>query len=124
MKNKNEGYALNLVTLAAIEAVYQVSLSEDERRLLTAAPLGDLEGQRQYLLRRALDPCRCPACQSIICIYSAASGGYDATGARYDNDNDYACPFCKALLHYWLNLTGQQGFDLQPGQTITTGKQA
>ena len=113
-------------TLDVVEQIYQIVLTERQRFLLTTSKtlLTPLEQQAAYLMRRALDRCKCPACKSVICIASAADGGYDPEGSDVVSDDAYGCPFCKARLHWWLDLRGPSGFELQDGQTVTTGKQA
>lgn len=109
-------------TLDQIEKIYGITLTERQRMLLTTqkALLDPLDQQRQFVLRMALAPCRCPACKAVICQVSASTGDWDTEMDRHTSDDAYACPSCQALLTWYLTFQGQQGFTLQPGQTITT----
>jgi hypothetical protein len=113
-------------TLDVVEQLYQIKLTERQRLLLTTskALLAPLEQQAAYLMRMALTPCKCPACKAVICLASAADDGYNPESSVVTSDDSYGCPFCQARLHWFLTLSGHQGFELQDGQTITTGKQA
>jgi hypothetical protein len=98
-----------------LEALYSIVFDDRERTLLThnEAMLNHLDGQRKYLLSRALEPHQCPGCNGVICQRSTGWSLGKSTA-----DEDYMCPICSAKLTWHLAITGQTAFTLNPGQAI------
>lgn len=106
-------------TIGTLEQVFRITLGKQQRMLLTTPPglLDPIERQHAYLLRMALTPVPCPACQIAICQLSASPDGFDPGGSV--PDDSYVCPRCGAKLTWNLALAGTQSFTLNAGQTVT-----
>lgn len=110
-----------MLTPDQLQELYGITFSDGERILLTRSNdlLNMREEQWAYLLKMALTPLRCPACQGVICQRSADR---DWNPQIHMPDDAYVCPLCQAQLTWYLEITGGQGFTLNPGQTITIGQ--
>lgn len=122
MTDQNQDAGLRrLPPLEGVQLMYGITLTTEELTLLTQPPglLSAIEGQHAYVLKRALTPCKCPACQGAICLRSA-DPNWDVKGST--PDDAYVCPRCGARLTWYLEVTGGQGFTLNAGQTIEVGE--
>lgn len=121
MPDQNQNAGQRKLTIDQYQELYGITLTNRERTLLTQpeSMLSPIEWQHAYVLKMALRAVRCPACQRFICQRSA-DPAWDVKGST--PDDAYVCPRCGAQLTWHLELTGNQEFTLNPGQTIEVGK--
>lgn len=103
--------------IRAIEERTGLTLTEEERRLLTTPKdvLGNLDGQRKYLLGIDLASRQCPACLSTICRLAALRDGRENIGGHHP-DGDHWCPRCGARLTWNVAFVGDPFFTIHPSE--------
>ena len=108
---------VKVTDITAAEAAYGITLTDEEKRLLTAAPglLDHREHQQGYILAISLLGMECPACLSVTCRRAAAKDGLSLTGVN--PDDAYECPKCGTRLVYNVAaLGGEQFFTIHPSE--------
>jgi len=88
----------------------------EDMKVLQISPLllTELDKQRAYLVRMALQQSPCPFCATPLDQYEASEDRYSVENEH--RDDDYRCPNCQAALLFVLPLFGGGAWFWMPGR--------